>query len=249
MSVTGQALDVPSGHVVATLSAGGEVRELFRVEDAVTAQVRSVLPPSPGPAAQAQQAPAETFNTYSDNTVSNTPYTGGYQTTAPSAYYDSQPYVDTAAPVYSYPDAGAYYYPGGAYNDYYPSAFDYPYAYDYPLLFVGGFGFGYGYGNRHYDHDHDHDGYRGYAGGGYHGNLGYAGGGRIDAGGGRIGGGYHPTTYSGPVYRGGASVYSGFHGYQRANGLNGFGGFHPGFAGGGFHGGSGFHGGAMGGHR
>jgi TolB-like protein len=129
LRVTGQATDVGSGRVLATLQVTGPITDLFKIEDALGAQLSTALPQSAtnlaqvsyglnaaGPAATAAPAPTDTAASVA----------------APQTYsYTPQPYVYPQT-TYAYP----------SYDDGYP--YYYPY---YSPFFFGGFGGGfYGHG-------------------------------------------------------------------------------------------------------
>jgi TolB-like protein len=150
LRVTGQATDVGSGRVLATLQVTGPITDLFKIEDTLGSQLSTALPQPPtnlaqvsyGPSATAAPAPADTPVSVA--------------APAPQTYY--------AAPPDAYPQT-TYVYPSYSYG--------YPYYYPYytPFFFFGGFGF-------HGGHTHVIIGPHGhYGGGGYHGGGGHFGGG------------------------------------------------------------------------
>ncbi|MGD0461780.1 MAG: hypothetical protein ABSB74_04755 [Tepidisphaeraceae bacterium] len=163
LRVTGQAMDVGSGRVLATLQVTGPVTDLFKIEDTLGGQLDAALPQPPSNLPQVTYGPSATAAPNETDTAATT--------AAPQAYpYASQPYVDPQT-TYVYPSAGYY--------DYgYP--YYYPYYYPYPSIYLyGGFG------------PYYHGGYRGgYRGGWGHGYVG-GGGAAHFSGGGHGGGGRH----------------------------------------------------------
>lgn len=95
--VTGSIISVADGRIAAPLSATGDVRDLFKMEDDLTAQLQQVLPSQPSVADIQTNAPE------TDQTTYYYPYED-QAATADNGYYESP------AVVYAYPD----YYP--AYN-------------------------------------------------------------------------------------------------------------------------------------
>ena len=176
--VTAQACDVSSGRVIAPISATGNLRDLFKIEDVLAEQLRPALPRT-----AAATTPQIIYGTPNNTAVANpndaianpNPQTQGiypYTAVNPDAadYPDGNP--GTAYPYY-YPDYG-YAYPGYSYPYYYPY-------YGYGPAFYGGFYWGGGY--RHFG---------GFRGGGFRGGGGFHGGfgGGFHGGGGHGGGGH-----------------------------------------------------------
>jgi TolB-like protein len=179
LSVTGQLVDVSSGHMVTSLSATGSIDDLTKIENALSNQLAAVLPPGPASApAQAPNPPDQQAT--APNPAPNPPIQVSPAPPPPQVYVYSTPYYSpppTYPYSYTYPQYSYPTYP--AYPDYYYSApyYGYPYA-GVPFYFYGGLGFGYGHGF------YSHGGY-GYGGGGFHGG-GF--GGRGGIGGGHGGG-------------------------------------------------------------
>ncbi len=162
--VNAHLMDVATNAAVGGFSSTGAEHDLFKVEDALGEQLRSLLPrPMIAPA---QPAP--------DTTAAAQP-------ASPTIIYQESPtQVYAAPPTYeSVPD----YYP-----DYYPaySYYDDGYGYGYPFGFYGGVYVGGGYrGGYYHGHEGFHGAVGGFRGGGIHAAVGGArGGGGFHGGGG-----------------------------------------------------------------
>jgi TolB-like protein len=128
LRVTGQALDVGSGRVLATLQVTGAVTDLFKIEDTLGSQLDAALPQPPSNLAQV---------TYGPNTAAVAPDASSAPAPAPvdaanGAAPAGQAYPD-ASQTYAYPSTTYVYPPTYYYNSY-------PYYYPYPsFYFYGGF--------------------------------------------------------------------------------------------------------------
>jgi TolB-like protein len=109
--IDGFALDVATGRTIGTLEATGQIQDLFKLEDALAAQVGQMLP---GP--EGSQMPEVTYG------APNAPPAAATQTPDTNAYA-AAPYVDNSqagygySPTYYYPAYG-YGYPGFYYGSY-----------------------------------------------------------------------------------------------------------------------------------
>jgi hypothetical protein len=114
--LTGQVVDTATGQTIATLSATGPIKDLFKLEDSLGEQLRKAMPQHAPPAPPVASAPP----------LDNYP-----PVTSSSGYYYSSP-NDSYTPVtYAAPDYTSYptYYP-----TYYPSY--YPYYYPFSSSFI-----------------------------------------------------------------------------------------------------------------
>jgi TolB-like protein len=148
LRVNGQVTDVASGHVVGTLQAGGAVIDLFKIEDALAAQLRPLLPMTANSQPQVlygsnptDSAPSEVATADTSNQIQQVyPNTAGDQqqptVVAPYQY----PYASSDS-GYVYPYDNSY-----AYGSAYPS---YGYGWGYPYVVIGG-GYGGFYGRGYY---------------------------------------------------------------------------------------------------
>jgi TolB-like protein len=171
LRVTGSIINSSDGTAAAPLSATGDLRELFQMEDGFYAQVQRVLPAPPTSVSQTNSAqiPQTTYN----------------------YYYPYQ--IPTSA--YEYPDYG---YPAPGYNYYQASPYGYNYGLPYGGFgFIDGGGFYRGFhggrfGNRGDFSGHGFSGphFGGVGGGSFRGG-GFGGGGFRGGGGGFHGGGGH----------------------------------------------------------
>ncbi len=163
LRVTGQAMDVGSGRVLANLQVTGPITDLFKIEDTLGSQLDSALPQPATNLAQVTYGPSAAAAPAAPNETDTAAVTA-----APQGYPD-------ASQTYFYPQT-TYVYPYDGYSDYgYPYYYPY-YYYPYPSIsFYGGFGRGYYHG--------------GYRGGWGHGYVG--GGAGHFSGGGHFGGGGH----------------------------------------------------------
>jgi TolB-like protein len=163
LRVTGQAVDVASGKVLATLRATGPVTDLFKMEDTLGTELTSALPQPPDNLPQVTYGQAE----------SAAPYNNG--ATAPDATAVAPPQATYAysAPTYVYPPT-TYVYPSYGYSYSYPYYYNYPYV---PFYFnVGVPYYGYrggwgGYRNHWYGYHggaHFDGGHAGFGGHGGH---------------------------------------------------------------------------------
>lgn len=234
LRITAQMIDARTGDSLTTASVTGSAADLLKLEDDLSAQLRTNAASAQQAQLQAQpqqqmaapqQADSAGGITYTPNPTYATPsYTPGYS-------YDPT-YV--APTYYDYGYSPAYY---GSYP-YYST-----YGYGYPSFYFGSsYGFGgyynHGYYGRGRGFDHDGDDFRGGRDGGRSG--GGFGGGRDSFGGGDTTGGFHGGGSGGIVVPRGATGGIGAGG----------GGFHSGS--GGFTGGmsaGGTHGGGTSGHR
>jgi TolB-like protein len=242
---TGQVVDTASSRPIASLSATGPVRDLFKLEDELAQQLHRALPQQ-APPSVAQQTPEPA-------------------TASTSGYYYSSPTTDTAAysvPDYTYSSSYPYYpyyYGGYAYSPYYW------YPYYTSVVFVNGHRF---FCNNHVNHFdngfhgsiHFHnDNFHGsvsfaHAGPVGHGNAGFVGGGFRSmpgfgaARGGFGGGGVHAVGMPAAGFGAGRGGFPAAGGFNGGGFPGGGGGIHMGggFGGGGFTGG-GFGGGGFGG--
>ena len=260
MRLTGQVVDVPTGHPLANLKATGPADGLFHLEDALAGQALAAVPQAlltP----QALQAERQAAGQQPPATAppQQPPPQTGY---APPAASAGEPYVPPTQ-TYTYPA------PAPAYTYYEPAGYAYPYpvpayTYGYPawglwpfwgsFVFVGDFDF-----DRGHHHDHDFDDFdrrgdfdRGHRFGDGRGfdSRGRAGVGNSIARGGA-------GNRGGASLRGGTGFRGGMGGFRPSPSVGGFrGGARGGFGGGGFHGGGmggrgfgggGFHGGGFGG--
>ncbi|HEY1684099.1 MAG TPA: hypothetical protein VGG19_05010, partial [Tepidisphaeraceae bacterium] len=151
--VTGQIVAVSDGHAVGGLTATGEARDLFTIEDTLATQAKRLLEPSTGPI------------------------------TALPRIQASGPVAMGNGPVVSNDFSASAYQPAAAFGPqyqqyyYYSNPNDYgDYLYGGPIIVGGGFGYGgYGYGGR--------GGYRGgfgfHGGFGGRGHVGWGGGGVV----------------------------------------------------------------------
>jgi TolB-like protein len=259
---TGQVVDTASNRPIASLSATGPVRDLFKLEDELAQQLHRALPQE-SPPSVAQQTPEPA-------------------TASTSGYYYSSPTTDTAA--YSVPDyTYSSYYP---YYPYYYGGYAYSPYYWYPfytsVVFINGHRFfcnphinhfdnGF-HGSIHFHNDNFHGsvsfahsaplahGNVGVVGGfrsmpGFGGARGFGGGGVHAVGmpaAGFGGGGVRAVGMPAGGFGGGRGGFPGAGGFTGGGFSGGAGGIHMGggFGGGGF-GGGGFGGGGMGGgmHR
>jgi TolB-like protein len=128
LRVTGQAMDVGSGHTLATLQATGPVLDLFKIEDALGSQLSPALPQAPsnpnlaqvtyGPTQSA--TPLQTTAAVNDNNAA-----------APQVYPDASQQYAAPSTTYVYPYGPSY-------------SYGYPYYYPYsPVYIYGGFGYPY----------------------------------------------------------------------------------------------------------
>jgi TolB-like protein len=176
LRITAQMIDARSGDTVTTASVTGPTADLLKLEDGLSAQLRTNLAAMQAPLPTQQPAAAQPDQAQASGPV----------TYAPSPAYAAQPaytpgysYAPTyAAPVYADPGYG---YDVSPY-------YDYGYLGGPIVVYGGGFGFrGYGRGfSGGY-----HGGGFGGGGGGFHGGGGFSGGGGFHGGGGGGGGGGH----------------------------------------------------------
>jgi TolB-like protein len=136
LRVTGQATDVGSGRVLATLQVTGPITDLFKIEDTLGSQLSGALPQPPTNLAQVA---------YGANGTTPAPTAVAAPVAAPQTY-------SYAPDQYAYPQT-TYVYPQYDYG--------YPYYYPYytPFFVFGGFGF-------HGGHSHIFIGSHGHFGGG-----------------------------------------------------------------------------------
>jgi TolB-like protein len=231
---TGEVIDTASGRSMGALSATGQLRELFKIEDDLGRQLQHILQP-PGAVASDQ-------STTQPQEEPGTSPTSGYYYTGGDSYVPSTSYV----PTY-YPDYG-YAYP--FYSYYYPFS---------TSIIIGSSGFNcfhnHGFScNNHVVHFHN-NGFV-HSGTFVHGGVTVSGSGsfarqapisRFNGGGMMAGGGFHgPSAFAGgraPVMGGGGMVHA------AGVGGGGFGGFSGGGGGFGGHAGGGGFGMGGGGHR
>jgi TolB-like protein len=175
LRVNAQAVDVSSGQMIAPITATGNMRDLFKIEDVLADQLRPALPRT-GAATMPQMVYGNS-NTNPYDAIANPnqqPQTQGiypYNNMTPD---NTQAYPD-GYPVNTYPyTASPYYYP--AYSDY-----GYPYYYGYPSYYpyYGGY-----YGPAFYGGIYIGRGFGGFGGGarggfvgGFHSGGGFHGGG------------------------------------------------------------------------
>jgi TolB-like protein len=113
LRVNAQVADVASGRVVGGLQATGDIHDLFKLEDSLSAQLAQELPQPAN-----NNMPTVTYGTPDQGVTPSAPAPVAPDTSTP--YADSTPYyVPSYAPAYSYPD--------------------YAYPYYYPPVFYGGF--------------------------------------------------------------------------------------------------------------
>ena len=136
LRVTGQVLDVATGHPMAGIKATGPVGNVFQLEDQLAVQVRQRLALAPEPGYQPQ--PATTPDEAADQLA---PPEYGQPNAGPQVYYPQE--YGPAYPDYGYPDLGY-----GAYPGYYGYGYGYPW--------YGGVVINEGFGRRHF-HDRDGD--------------------------------------------------------------------------------------------
>jgi TolB-like protein len=150
MRVTGQAVNVADGRTLTTLTATGPVLDLFKIEDSLTSQLRTVLPQAPSNMPIVTYGPDQSTTPPADVTVAQPqPQPADVYAAAPAPavpYYASDPYA-TYAPDYAY---------------------GYP-TYGYPIYIYGGFG----YGHVHYFPHRGFGGHIGYGGGFGGGHMGH----------------------------------------------------------------------------
>jgi TolB-like protein len=248
---TGQVVDTGTGQAIGALSATGQLRELFKIEDELGRQLRRALQPSTAMAPRDQTAsqPQDSYPPVASST-SGYYYSGSGDSYVPSTYY--VPSYSYAYPSYDY---GYPYYP--YYSSYYPFT---------TSIFIGSSRFGHSHRFEHRDFDGDDRSFRFHNGGFDRGGFGRGGfdHGRFDHGGfvasgsfggfagrapftrfnGGVGGGFRgPSTFGG----GRAPVMQNPGMFHTAGG-GGFGGRAP-MMGGSFGGGRGGGMGGGGGHR
>jgi TolB-like protein len=169
--VTAHAVDVASGRVVAPLGTTGNLRDLFKMEDALADMLRPALPRTA--AATTPQIIYGTPNTNPYSAVANPNDQSAGMVPNPPA--DNQVYPD-GYPVAGVPySSGDYYYPNYNYYAYpyygypYYSSY-YPYYGYYGPAFYGGIYFGRGWGYGYHSHFVG-GGFRGGFGGGFRGGF------------------------------------------------------------------------------
>jgi TolB-like protein len=159
--INGQVTDVASGRAVGSLQATGNVRDLFNIEDSLSAQLQPLLPQMQTTAtaqAQQQQLPTVTYGPQGAPT-----YT--YANTQPQTYSVPTQPDNSPTTTYYYPAAPDYSY------TYSPPVYYYPYTYTYSYpYFWGGIVINNGRFFRGGFHDGFHGGFRGGFGG--HGDMG-----------------------------------------------------------------------------
>ncbi len=105
LRIDGQALDVASGRIIGTLQANGAVTDLFKMEDALAAQVSQLLPAPPS------QMPQVTYGTPDNSSmapsVAAVPDNNYY---APPSGYNPYDYGYNYYPTYTYGYGYPYYY-------------------------------------------------------------------------------------------------------------------------------------------
>jgi TolB-like protein len=136
----GNLISVADNKSIGGFSATGNQQDLFKIEDALGEQLRSLLPGQMTAEQirqefeQPQAAPIYTQPLYTQSPSYNYAYDYTAQPAVVNNYYDTAP----ATPYYTYPD--------------YTGFYDYPYG----LSFYSGFGYGFynrGYGYRGHDRD------------------------------------------------------------------------------------------------
>jgi len=158
LRVTGQVLETGVGQHLGALKSTGMLRDLFNVEDSLTAQVLSSLPrqlvsreptePDEGP--NYVYHPHDQFPAGAASPDQGAPPDTA-QSNAPSTPYSSSDYSGYPGSYYSYPQS--YYYAGPDYGDY---GYNYYYPYGYDWGYPGaGFGFFFDGFRHHRDHDRD----------------------------------------------------------------------------------------------
>ncbi|MGN6368980.1 MAG: hypothetical protein ACTHN5_12030 [Phycisphaerae bacterium] len=172
LRLTAEFIDARNGDTLAAATVTGNGKDLLKLEDDLSTQLRTSAMPIvaaveqhqmnyiPGnylpPPQAADNSSGSYYPGYDNQPVYTPTYTPTYVPSYQPTYYDSS-YAYNGYPSYNYP--------------YYPSAYSYPYGYGYypSVVFFGGFG---GFSRGFHGHGHDRDDHHGNGGNWNHGNNG-----------------------------------------------------------------------------